>query len=108
MMPSDGLTTIEGSGSAGRRPGLSSRVKQSCRLLNSVFLASDRSRSENIRQQAIESVADQRVLDLAEPAHEARQRRPRDAVGQQEVEVLLLGQGGDQAPDCHDSVRWTG
>src|SRR6202012_5380097 len=55
MMPSLGLTTIEGSGSDGRRPGLSSRVKQSCRLLNSVFLASDRSRSENIRQQAIEA-----------------------------------------------------
>src|ERR1700677_406598 len=55
MMASQGLTTIEGSGSGGRRPGLSSRVKHSCRLLNSVFLASDRSRSENIRQQAIEA-----------------------------------------------------
>src|SRR6202521_822195 len=55
MMPSLGLTTIDGSGSGGRRPGLSSRVKQSCRLLNSVFLASPRSRSENIRQQAIEA-----------------------------------------------------
>src|SRR5487761_2253791 len=43
------------SGSGRRRPGLSSRVKQSCRLLNSVFLASRRSRSENIRQQAIEA-----------------------------------------------------
>src|SRR6187549_3165379 len=55
MMPSEGLATTEGSGSAGRRPGRSSRVKQSCRLLNSVFLASDRSRSENSRQQAIEA-----------------------------------------------------
>src|SRR3954462_8867846 len=55
MMPSEGLATMEGSGSAGRRPGRSSRVKQSCRLLNSVFLASDRSRSENSRQQAIEA-----------------------------------------------------
>src|SRR6202035_5919639 len=55
MMPSLGLVTIDGSGSGGRRPGLSSRVKQSCRLLNSVFLASPRSRSENIRQQAIEA-----------------------------------------------------
>src|SRR5882757_10749282 len=54
MMPSLGLTTIEGSGSAARRPGRSSRVKQSCRLLNSVFFASDRSRSENSRQQAID------------------------------------------------------
>ena len=55
MMPSEGLATTAGSGSAGRRPGRSSRVKQSCRLLNSVFLASDRSRSENSRQQAIEA-----------------------------------------------------
>src|SRR6202034_261647 len=55
IMPSLGLTTIEGSGSQGRRPGLSSRVKQSCRLLNSVFWASDRSRSLNIRQHAIEA-----------------------------------------------------
>src|ERR1700731_2137390 len=55
MMASHGLTTIEVSGSGGRRPGLSSRVKQSCRLLNWVFLASDRSRSENIRQHAIEA-----------------------------------------------------
>src|SRR5437868_3951038 len=54
MMPSEGLTTTAGSGSAGRSPGRSSRVKQSCRLLNSVFLASDKSRSENSRQQAIE------------------------------------------------------
>src|SRR3954463_14631253 len=53
-MPSDGLATIAGSGLAGRKPGRSSRVKQSCRLLNSVFLASDRSRSENIRQQRSE------------------------------------------------------
>src|SRR3954452_23780027 len=55
MMPSEGLATTFGSGSAGRRPGRSSRVKQSCRLLNSVFFASDKSRSENSRQQAIEA-----------------------------------------------------
>src|SRR5438445_1499879 len=55
MMPSEGLATTDGSGSAGRRPGRSSRVKQSCRLLNSVFLASDRSRSENSRQHAMEA-----------------------------------------------------
>src|ERR1700732_1308909 len=54
MMVSDGLTTIDGSGSGGRRPGRSSRVKQSCRLLKLVLRASDRSRSENSRQQAIE------------------------------------------------------
>src|SRR5258708_3770098 len=54
MMASQGLTTIDGSGSGGRRPGRSSRVKQSCRLLKCVLRASDRSRSENSRQQAIE------------------------------------------------------
>src|SRR5690348_15027693 len=54
-MPSLGLTTIAGSGSGGRKPGRSSRVKQSCRLLKLSFLASDRSRSENSRQQAIEA-----------------------------------------------------
>src|ERR1700736_2481206 len=54
MMASLGLTTIDGSGSEGRKAGLSSRVKQSCRLLKSVLRASDRSRSENSRQQAIE------------------------------------------------------
>jgi hypothetical protein len=53
-------------------------------------------------------IAHKGVLDLAEPAHEARQRRPRDAVGQQEIEVFLLGQGGDHPPDCHQSVRWIG
>src|SRR6267154_2533552 len=54
MMPSLGLATMAESGSAGRSPGRNSRVKQSCRLLNSAFLASARSRSENSRQQAIE------------------------------------------------------
>src|SRR6202012_5787329 len=53
-MASLGLATIAGSGSYGRNPGRSSRVKQSCRLLKLVLRASDRSRSENIRQQAIE------------------------------------------------------
>ena len=31
-----------------------------------------------------------RVLDLAEPAHPARREAPRDPVGQQEVDVLLV------------------
>src|SRR3954449_8196451 len=53
-MPSDGLATMEGSGSKGRKPGLSSRVKQSCRLLKWVLRASDRSRSENSFHSAID------------------------------------------------------
>ena len=35
--------------------------------------------------------ADQRVLDAAQPAHEQGEAAPRDAVGQQEVQPLLLG-----------------
>jgi len=35
-------------------------------------------------------VADQGVLDLAEPPHEAGQRRPRDAIGQEKVQIFLL------------------
>src|SRR3954471_11230588 len=54
MMPSEGLATMAGSASKGRRPGFNSRVKQSCRLLKRVSLASERSRSENSRQQAID------------------------------------------------------
>src|ERR1700709_2559312 len=54
MMASQGLTMIAGSGSAGRRPGRSSRVKQSCRLLKLVLRASLRSRSENSRQHLID------------------------------------------------------
>src|SRR5208282_1222958 len=38
-----------GSSSTGRAPSFSSRVKHSCRLAKRVFLASDRSRSENTR-----------------------------------------------------------
>ena len=55
-MASHGLTTTAGSGSTGRRPGRSSRVKQSCRLLKLGLPAPrDRSRSENSRQHAIET-----------------------------------------------------
>ncbi len=35
-------------------------------------------------------VAHQRLLDPAEPAHEAGQQLARNAVGEQEIEVLLL------------------
>ena len=69
--------------------------------------ASSRSRSENSRQHAIERSRTSGLLDLAEPADEAGQRRARDAVGQQEVQVFLLGQAGDQAPYCHESVSRT-
>src|SRR5262245_17143004 len=47
-MPSQGLTIVAASSAIGRAPGLSSRVKQSCTLLNSDFFASLRSRSEKV------------------------------------------------------------
>src|ERR1700744_6406713 len=53
-MASEGLATTFGPGSNGLKPGFSSRVKQSCRLLKRVSFASDRSRSENSFQQPIE------------------------------------------------------
>ena len=53
-------------------------------------------------------IADHGLFDLAEPSHEPGQRRARDAVGEQEIKVLLLGQGGDQGADCHESVSRVG
>src|ERR1700744_3194024 len=53
-MPSEGVGNIGGSGAYGPRPGFSSRVKQSCKLLKRVSLASDRSRAGNSFQQPIE------------------------------------------------------
>src|SRR6201993_1223705 len=53
-MPSEGLATMAGSGSYGRKPGFSSRGKATCKLLKWVSLASDRSRSENNFQHPIE------------------------------------------------------
>ena len=93
-MASHGLTRMAGSASIGRAPSLSSRVKQSCMLLNFVFLASVRSRSENSRQMPIEASRTSGLFDLAQPAHELSRPAPGNAVGQQEVEVFLLGQSG--------------
>ena len=51
---SQGLITIDRSGSIGRAPAFSSRVKHSWILRKRVFLASFRSRSENSRQMLID------------------------------------------------------
>src|SRR5262249_49509049 len=51
---SHGLTSTFGSGSIGRASSFSSRIKQSCTLLNLFFFASLRSRSEKERQTARE------------------------------------------------------
>ena len=52
-------------------------------------------------------VPHQRVLDLAEPTHESGDGSARNAVGQQEIQVFLLGPGGYEAFDCHESVNGT-
>src|SRR5579875_381934 len=48
--------------------------------------------------------AHQRLLDLAEPPHELSRQTPRNAVGQQEVQVLLMGDLRDKRSNCHDLV----
>ena len=56
-MASHGLVKTAGSGSTGRAPGTSARVKQSCRLAKRCCCASLRSRSVNSRQTAIDNRA---------------------------------------------------
>jgi hypothetical protein len=46
------------------------------------------------------------VPDLAEPAHEVRQQDARHAIGQQEVEILLLQQVVAQDFQFHHSVTY--
>src|SRR5262249_4281227 len=50
-------------------------------------------------------VAHQRLLDAAEPPHEPGRQAPRNAVGQQEVEVLLLQDVEDGGADRHAAVK---
>ena len=60
-------------------------------------------------------VAHERLLDLAEPAHEPGRQPPRNAVGQQEIEVFLLEDLAISDADCHGigkaaadsaAIRW--
>ena len=89
-MASQGLTSVPGSGSIGRAPSLSSRMKQSCRLLNCVFL---RLAQVEVAEQPPDANRASRTsgcsIWLNQPMQPGRQP-PRDAVGQQEVQVLLL------------------
>ena len=54
-------------------------------------------------------VADERLLDLAEPADELGRQPPRNAVGEQEIDVFLLEDPQDLSPalscDCKNSRR---
>ena len=85
-MASHGLTSTLGSGSTGRAPSLSSRVKQSRRLAKLLFLASLRSTSQNSRHIAIDkSRTSGCSIRLNQPTN--RVSAPaRNAIGQQEIE----------------------
>src|SRR5262249_35824908 len=50
-------------------------------------------------------LAHQRLLDLAEPAHEPRQQATWNPVREQKVNVLLLTDFCDGGTDCHETVR---
>jgi hypothetical protein len=50
----------------------------------------------------------QRLLDLAEPAHEPGQQSPRNAVGQQEIDVFLLHDPEELGVDRHAAVKSPG
>ena len=52
--------------------------------------------------------AHERVLDLAEPAHEAGQGDARDAVGEEEVEVFLVREPVDEGAGFHGAVTGFG
>ena len=107
-MPSEGLATIDGVGIG--RPQARAELARKA-IVQAFELGLFGLRQIEVGKQppaGDREIPHQRVLDLAEPAHEAGQRRPRDPVGQQEIEVLLLGKAGDQASDCHESVSWIG
>src|SRR5262249_1412187 len=53
-------------------------------------------------------VAQQRLLDPAEPAHELRDQAARNSVGQQEVEVLLRQQAQNLGSQRHRAVTSIG
>ena len=58
--------------------------------------------------EADREVAHQRLLDLAEPADERRGQPPGDAVGQQEIEVLLLEHAQHLGSQRHGAVNSLG
>ena len=87
-MPSLGLLNTSGRASKGRLPAFSSRVKQSCRDSNSVLRASRRSSAVKRVHSQMPNRANVR-LRLDSRPHQPRQRDAQDAVGQQEVQVLV-------------------
>ena len=53
-------------------------------------------------------VTNQRLFELAEPAHEASQQLARNAVGEQKIEVFLEDYAGDEFAYRHGFVIWLG
>ena len=49
-------------------------------------------------------IAHERLLDLAEPAHETREQAARDTVGQKKVDVLLQKHFCQSGAHCHETV----
>ena len=72
-------------------------MKQSCRLRKRAFFASLQVEIGEQAPDADRQIAHQRLLDLAEPAHELRGQPARNAVGEQEVDVLLLQRCADSS-----------
>ena len=56
-------------------------------------------------EDADRQIADKGLLDSAEPAHEPGCQAPGDAIGQQEIEVLLEEYFQDLRPDRHVTVN---
>ena len=54
---------------------------------------------------AYREIPHERLLDLAEPAHESRQQPPRDAIRQQEVKVLLAEYRHEHRANRHAAVK---
>ena len=96
-MASQGLVSTAGSASMRRAPGFSSRMKQSCRLSKRACLGVAQVEVGEQPPHRDRQPRQPRAADAAEPAHRMRQRDARHAVGQQEVQVLVLQQPVAQA-----------
>ncbi len=104
-MASQGLVSTCASMSTLRAPGLSSRVKQSCRLSKRCLLASLRSRSVNSRHTPIEARKTQGLRILLNQPMKRVSSMARHAVGEQEVQVFLQQQAVAQWREFHGLFR---
>ena len=91
---SQGLVRCAGSPSTGRAPSFSWRVKHCMQALESRLLGFAEVEVGEQAPQEDAGRAQPRLLDPAQPAHELRQPAPRNAVGQQEIDVFLLRRCG--------------